>query len=61
VSAPARRLKSIHDGAPIYAIERSTNFTNWTRVLTSSVSPITLVDSNAPAGPKQFYRALTLP
>ena len=51
----------ITEGAPTYAIERSTNFTNWIRVLTSSVTPLVLVDSNAPAGPKQFYRALTPP
>jgi hypothetical protein len=49
------------EGGANYLIERSTDFIIWSPVLTNSVSPFTLVDSNAPIGPKHFYRAVTVP
>ncbi|HEY0549796.1 MAG TPA: hypothetical protein VGF13_09350, partial [Verrucomicrobiae bacterium] len=42
-----------------YIIERSTDFTNWTSVLTNATTNFMLVDSNAPAALRRFYRAHT--
>jgi len=43
---------------PDYTLLRSTNLIDWEPVatLTSPPSPVTLVDTNYPAGPAQYYR-----
>jgi hypothetical protein len=43
---------------PDYTLLRSTNLIDWLPVatLTSPPPPVTLVDTNYPDGPAQFYR-----
>jgi hypothetical protein len=49
-------------GSPAYpyAVERSTNYVDWTRMVTNA-SPYTFADTNAAALPRRFYRAVFQP
>ena len=42
---------------PSYVIEASTNFTEWTPLMTNATSPFEFLDPAAPNHPKRFYRA----
>jgi len=48
-------------GVPAYVVERSTNLTLWSPLLTNSVTPYQVIDLPAPGTPRGFYRAHSLP
>ena len=55
---PFRAFVSASSASP-YVIESSTDLSTWTPVLTNATTNFLLLDSNAPAGPRRFYRAHT--